>query len=125
MEPSEAISIKAFPEYLDEQSDPEDERYVFSYHIIISNRGDQAATLRSRHWYITNGNGDIQEVKGEGVVGEQPCIAANDYFEYSSGAVLSTPVGSMRGYYVMEAENGRLFHASIPVFTLAATHALN
>lgn len=125
MEPSESISIEVFPEYLEEQSDPEDERYVFSYHIIINNLGDQAATLRSRHWYITNGNADVQEVKGDGVVGEQPRIQANDYFEYSSGAVLSTPVGSMRGYYVMENDDGFLFHASIPVFTLAATHALN
>lgn len=125
MEPSDHIAIEVFPEYLEDQSDPEDERYVFSYHIIIHNQGEQSATLRSRHWFIANGNAEVQEVKGDGVIGEQPTIEGNDYFEYSSGAVLSTPVGSMRGYYVMETEDGTLFHASIPVFTLAATYALN
>ncbi|MFK4754264.1 MULTISPECIES: Co2+/Mg2+ efflux protein ApaG [Oceanospirillaceae] len=122
---SECIRVTVLPEYLEEQSDPEDERFVFSYQVCISNQGDQGATLKTRHWFITNGNGDIQEVKGEGVVGEQPNIAPQQQFDYTSGAVLSTPVGSMRGYYVMEADDGTLFHATIPVFTLATTYALN
>jgi len=125
MELGESIVVKATPEYLDDQSDPEDERYVFSYRIRISNQGQQAATLRTRHWFITNGDGNVQEVKGEGVVGEQPSIEPDDSYEYTSGAVLSTPVGSMRGYYVMEAADGTLFHANIPVFTLASTNSLN
>lgn len=125
MDNGDQIRILVETEYLDEQSDPEDERYVFSYRIQIHNPGEQAATLRSRHWFITNGNAEVQEVKGEGVVGEQPRIVPGDSFDYTSGAVLSTPVGSMHGYYVMESDDGRLFHASIPVFTLAATYALN
>ncbi|WP_028294987.1 Co2+/Mg2+ efflux protein ApaG [Oceanobacter kriegii] len=125
MELGDNVLITAMPHYLDDQSDPEDERFVFSYLIRICNQSDQAVTLRTRHWFITNGNGNVQEVKGEGVIGEQPCIQPDDEFEYTSGAVLSTPVGSMRGYYVMEADDGTLFHASIPVFTLASTNALN
>ncbi|MDO6681936.1 MULTISPECIES: Co2+/Mg2+ efflux protein ApaG [unclassified Oceanobacter] len=125
MELNETIMVNVLPEYLEEQSDPEDERFVFSYKVYISNIGKQGATLKTRHWFITNGNGDVQEVKGEGVIGEQPNIAPGQQFDYISGAVLSTPVGSMRGYYVMEADDGTLFHANIPVFTLATTFALN
>ncbi|WP_221800834.1 Co2+/Mg2+ efflux protein ApaG [Oceanobacter mangrovi] len=125
MELSDSILIEAMPQYLDDQSDPEDERFVFSYRIVIINNARQPVTLRTRHWFITNGNGDVQEVKGEGVIGEQPTIQPCEEYEYTSGAVLSTAVGSMRGYYVMEAADGTLFHASIPVFTLASTHALN
>jgi len=121
----DSVQVDVISEYLDEQSVPDEQRYVFAYHIRIRNRGSQAATLRSRHWYIANGNADVQEVNGEGVVGEQPTIQPGDVYDYSSGAVLATQVGSMRGYYVMEAADGTLFHATIPVFTLAATHALN
>ena len=125
MDLNDSIEVLALPNYLDDQSDPEDERYVFAYQIRITNQGTQPATLRSRHWFITNGNGDVQEVKGDGVVGEQPTIDPGHSYEYGSGAVLSTPVGSMRGYYVMESGDGTLFHANIPVFTLASTYALN
>ena len=104
---------------------PDEKRFVFAYHIDIHNRGEQAATLRSRHWFIADGNNDVQEVKGEGVVGEQPTIEPHESYRYSSGAVLATRVGSMRGYYVMEADDGTLFHATIPVFTLATPNALN
>ena len=125
MELDQAFDVRVQPEYLFDQSDPEDDRYVFAYHIEIENQCEQAATLRSRHWFIANGNADVQEVSGEGVVGEQPTIEPGETYRYSSGAVLSTKVGSMRGYYVMEADDGTLFHASIPVFTLAEPNALN
>jgi ApaG protein len=121
----DSIEVDVISEYLPEQSVTDEQRYVFAYHIRIINHGDQPATLRSRHWFIANGNADVQEVNGEGVVGEQPTIDPGDHFDYSSGAVLATEVGSMRGYYVMEAEDGTLFHATIPVFTLAVPHALN
>ena len=122
---SESIQVTVDTEYLEEQSVPEDGRFVFAYHIRIRNLGDQGATLRSRHWFITDGDNEVQEVKGDGVVGEQPTIEPGETYRYSSGAVLATRVGSMRGYYVMEADDGTLFHASIPVFTLAIPHALN
>lgn len=119
------IEVEVEVEFLADQSEEDEQRYVFAYHIAISNRGGQAATLRSRHWYIADGNADVQEVSGEGVVGEQPTIEPGETYHYSSGAVLSTEVGSMRGYYAMEADDGELFHATIPVFTLAMPHALN
>ncbi len=125
MKPEETIRVSVNTEYLREQSTPEDNRYVFAYHIRISNQGEQAATLRSRHWFIADGNADVQEIKGDGVVGEQPTIEPGETYRYSSGSVLSTQVGSMRGYYVMEADDGTLFQASIPVFTLAYPNALN
>lgn len=121
----DSIEVTIRTEYLQEQSLPEQQRYVFAYHIRIENRGEQAATLRRRHWFIANGNGDIQEVMGEGVVGEQPRIEPGADFHYTSGCVLATRVGSMRGYYVMQTDEGDVFHATIPVFTLATPNALN
>jgi len=121
----DSIVVSVQCEYLDQQSVPDEKRFVFAYHIDIHNRGEQAATLRSRHWFIADGNNDVQEVKGEGVGGEQPTIEPLESYRYSSGAVLATRVGSMRGYYVMEADDGTLFHATIPVFTLATPNALN
>lgn len=122
---SNTIQVTVESEYLDQQSVPEDKRFVFAYHIRIHNGGEQGATLRTRHWFIADGNNEVQEVKGEGVVGEQPTIEPGETYRYSSGAVLATHVGSMRGYYVMEADDGTLFHATIPVFTLATPNALN
>lgn len=120
-----AIDINVQTEYLDQQSDPDQHRFAFAYHITLRNRGQHSACLRSRHWYIADGNGHVQEVKGAGVVGEQPRLQPDECFEYSSGAVLKTQVGSMRGYYVMETDDGHYFHADIPIFTLAAPNALN
>ncbi|MGB1091312.1 MAG: Co2+/Mg2+ efflux protein ApaG [Oceanobacter sp.] len=125
MELNEAIEVTALTEYLEEQSDPEDDRFVFSYQITIRNHADQDVTLLSRHWYVTNGHGDMQEVDGEGVVGEQPCIPAGGEFVYSSGSVMSTSVGSMHGFYRMQSADKQHFQAAIPVFTLAAPFALN
>ena len=121
----DSIEVSVNTEYLAEQSIPEEDRFVFAYHIRIHNSGDNGATLRSRHWFITDGNADVQEVQGEGVVGEQPTIEPGETYRYSSGSVLRTKVGSMRGYYVMQADDGTLFHATIPVFTLSAPNALN
>ena len=119
------ISIEVATDYVDEQSEPEVDRYVFAYTITISNRGNIPAQLLSRHWVITDANGKIQEVSGDGVVGEQPHLSPGDKFRYSSGAVLETPVGSMQGSYRMQADNGRSFDAPIPPFTLAVPGVLH
>ena len=113
------ISIDVATDYVDEQSDPDTGRYVFAYTITIANQGSVAARLLSRHWVITDGNGNVQEVNGDGVVGEQPYLSPGEEFRYSSGAVLETPVGSMQGRYRMQSDNGKDFDAPIPAFTLA------
>ncbi len=119
------IDVEVIPEYLPEQSEPENNRYVFAYHILIANKGSMAAQLISRHWIITDANGGINEVRGEGVVGEQPWLAAGDEHEYSSFCILETPVGVMQGSYQMVAEDGSEFEAEIPLFSLAVPGALN
>ena len=106
-------------EYLDEQSSPDDERYVFAYTVTIRNTGAVAAKLISRHWVITDGHGEVQEVRGDGVVGEQPHLSPGEAFRYTSGAVIETPVGSMHGSYRMLADDGSEFDAAIPAFSLA------
>lgn len=113
------IRIDVETSYLDEQSDPAQERYVFSYTITIRNEGHMAAKLLSRHWLITDANGKVQEVRGEGVVGEQPHLKPGQGFRYSSGAVIDTPVGSMEGEYTLQADDGHQFDAAIPAFRLA------
>jgi ApaG protein len=105
--------------YVREQSDPNDKRFVFAYTITIKNIGEVPAKLLTRHWLITDANGKVQEVRGEGVVGEQPHIKPGQGFRYSSGAVLETPVGSMQGSYQMLADDGSLFDAPISPFSLA------
>src|SRR5579863_5553531 len=95
--------------YRDDQSDPKQDRYFFSYTITIRNEGRVPARLLTRHWLITDANGKVQEVRGEGVVGEQPWLRPGDDFSYTSGAVLETPVGTMRGSYQMLADDGRHF----------------
>jgi ApaG protein len=118
-EPREAIRIEVETAYLEQQSDPEQDRFVFSYTITIRNEGALPARLLARHWIITDAGGNVQEVRGEGVVGEQPRILPGEGFRYSSGAVIATPVGSMRGSYRMAEDDGREFDAPIPAFTLA------
>ena len=120
-----SISIDVATDYVDDQSDPDVDRYVFAYTITIANDGDVAARLMSRHWVITDGNGKVQEVSGDGVVGEQPHLNPGEQFRYSSGAVLETPVGSMQGRYRMQADDGIDFDAPIPAFTLAVPGLLN
>jgi ApaG protein len=119
------IRIQVVTDYIDEQSAPESDRYVFSYTITISNTGDVPARLLSRHWIITDANGKVQEVSGDGVVGEQPHLNPGEQFRYSSGAVLETPVGSMQGLYRMQADNGISFDAPIAPFTLAVPGVLH
>lgn len=119
------ILVDVKTEYVPDQSDKEQQRFVFAYHVTISNEGDHPAQLLSRHWVITDGNEHVQEVRGEGVIGEQPTIKPGENFEYTSGAVLETPVGSMHGSYEMIDANGDMFHAQIPVFTLASPNAIN
>ena len=105
--------------YLEAQSEPEEQRYVFSYTITIRNEGTQAAQLVSRHWLITDSNGKTQEVRGKGVVGEQPHLRPGQSFRYSSGAIIATPVGTMQGSYQMRSDEGLTFDAPIPAFRLA------
>ena len=119
------IQVSVETEYLADQSDEENQRWVFAYHIRIHNRGDMTARLLTRHWVITDGEERTREVHGEGVVGEQPSIAPGQEFQYSSGAVLETEVGTMHGSYQMLAEDGTCFDADIPAFTLAVPRALH
>lgn len=112
-------------DYIDQQSDPASERYVFAYTISIHNQGQIPAQLLTRHWIITDANGRIQEVRGDGVVGEQPYIQPGQTFQYSSGAILDTPVGSMHGSYGMVGNDGAVFDTVIKPFTLAAPGTLN
>lgn len=117
------ISVKTM--YLPEQSAPEMNRYVFAYTITIANTGTVPARLLTRHWIITDANAKVQEVRGEGVVGQQPYLAPGMSFEYTSGAILETPVGTMRGTYQMVADNGAAFDAEIPQFTLSMPRTLH
>ncbi len=119
------IRIQVVTSYIDDQSEPDSDRYVFAYTITITNEGDVAAKLISRHWVITDANGKVQEVSGDGVVGEQPHLRPGEEFRYSSGAVLETPVGAMQGLYRMQAEDGVDFDAPIPAFTLAVPGLLH
>jgi ApaG protein len=113
------IRIEVETAYLDEQSDPRERRYVFSYTITIRNEGAVSARLMTRHWVITDANGKVQEVRGDGVVGEQPHLKPGQGFRYSSGAVLETPVGAMQGSYQMVTDDGMQFDAPIAAFRLA------
>ncbi len=119
------IDIQVETRYLAEQSDPEDDRYVFAYTITITNNGTEAARLISRHWIILDGEENRQEVHGEGVVGQQPYLAPGEVFRYTSGTVLQTPVGSMHGTYRMLCDDGESFDADIPAFILATPHSLH
>jgi ApaG protein len=119
------ISVSVNTAYLAEQSDPESERYVFAYTITIANTGTVAAQLISRHWIITDAENVTQEVKGLGVVGEQPLLRPGESFEYTSGTAMATPVGTMKGTYQMVAEDGNKFDAEIPVFTLSMPRVLH
>ena len=111
--------------FLDDQSAPEESRFVFAYTIHIRNDGKVPARLLGRHWLITDGNGKVQEVVGEGVVGEQPWLRPGEGFEYTSGAVLETDIGTMRGSYDMLADDGTRFAAPIPPFTLSIPRTLH
>jgi ApaG protein len=119
------IDIDVVTDYISEQSDPTVDRYVFAYTITINNRGAIPAKLLNRHWLITDANGKVQEVRGEGVVGEQPHLNPGEFFEYTSGAVLETPVGIMEGEYEMVTDEGDTFLAPIDRFSLAIPRTLH
>lgn len=119
------INIEILPAYIAEQSDPSNDHYVFSYTVTIRNEGDIPARLLTRHWIITDGDGQVQEVKGEGVIGEQPHLAPGDNFQYTSGTFMNTPVGTMSGSYQMVTDTGETFEADIPNFTLAVPNILH
>ena len=119
------ISVSSETLYIPEQSSPEESRYVFAYTMTIKNTGMMAARLLRRHWIITDANGKTQEVKGDGVIGEQPHILPGETHQYSSASVLETPVGCMQGSYEMIADDGVEFEAAIPIFNLSLPNALH
>jgi ApaG protein len=119
------ITVVTKSTYLADQSDPAKNQYVFAYTITLTNTGNVAAQLISRHWYITDGDHRVQEVKGQGVVGQQPALKPGESFEYSSGASIPTPVGTMRGTYQMVGEDGTTFDAPIAPFTLSVPRTLH
>jgi ApaG protein len=119
------IKINVNTQYLQGRLPEEEKKYAFAYKIDISNLGDEHVQLINRYWLITDANGKKTEVRGAGVVGEQPIIAAGESFQYSSGAILDTPVGTMEGYYEMQRPNGDIFEAPIDVFSLAVPNVIN
>ena len=119
------ISVKTRTLYIADQSDPANDRYVFAYTITITNTGSAAAQLVSRHWIITDAADKVQEVRGKGVVGEQPHLRPGESFEYTSGSALATPVGTMRGSYQMVADDGTQFDVAIAEFTLSMPRVLH
>jgi ApaG protein len=124
-ESTHRIAVQVETNYIENQSSPEKHRYVFSYTITICNEGSQPAKLINRHWIITDANGKVQEVKGKGVVGEQPHLQPGETFSYTSGTILDTPVGSMQGSYDMMDNQGNHFDAEIPAFSLARPGSLH
>lgn len=119
------ISVVPKAVYIDDQSDPAKNQYVFAYTITLTNTGNVPAQLISRHWIITDANSKVLEVKGLGVVGQQPLLKPGESFEYTSGTHLETAVGTMRGAYQMLAEDGHAFDAAIPPFTLSVPRVLH
>lgn len=119
------ITVEARSAFVPEQSDEAENRFVFAYTITITNTGTVAAKLVSRHWVITDSENQVQEVRGQGVIGEQPLLQPAERFEYTSGAAIATPVGTMRGSYQMMAEDGTEFDAPIPEFMLSMPRVLH
>ena len=119
------IEVSVDTRFVDDQSAPADNRYVFAYTITLHNAGAVPARLLTRHWVITDANGKVQEVRGEGVVGEQPWMRPGEGYQYTSGAVLETAVGTMRGSYQMLADDGTRFDAPFPQFTLSIPRTLH
>ncbi|MBC8210082.1 MAG: Co2+/Mg2+ efflux protein ApaG [Gammaproteobacteria bacterium] len=119
------IQINVKTRYIEEQSNPDKDYYVFAYTITIMNKGDQPARLLNRHWVITDSNHKVQEVRGEGVVGEQPHLKPGEQFVYTSGTMLETSVGTMRGSYEMKADDGVMFDADVQEFVLSTPRVLH
>jgi len=119
------IDVHVETQYIEAESRPQQNFYIFAYHITITNKGDIPAQLLARHWIITDSNGRVQEVKGEGVIGKQPLLQPSESFRYTSGTMMETPVGTMEGSYQMIADNGEKFDAEIPAFVLALPNMLH
>ncbi|MEO5700565.1 MAG: Co2+/Mg2+ efflux protein ApaG [Casimicrobiaceae bacterium] len=119
------ISVSVRTAYLADRSEPSQSQYVFAYTVTLTNSGDVPAQLISRHWIITDANDKVQEVRGLGVVGQQPLLQPGEAFEYTSGATLATPMGTMQGSYQMVGEDGRSFETPIPPFTLSVPRVLH
>ena len=119
---TENIKVSVQPTFLDNQSSPTDNHFVWAYTVHIVNLSAQPVRLINRYWRITNANGHTEEVRGPGVVGEQPLISPGESYEYTSGAPLSTPSGIMSGHYEMQSANGGLFRINIPAFSLDSPH---
>ena len=117
------VQVESF--YLDSHSIPEENCYVFAYHIRIKNLSTRTVQLKRRHWIITDSSGEIKEVKGEGVVGDQPVLKPNEEYEYTSGSHIKSPVGAMEGTFQMESKDGEEFEVTIPCFTLAVPGKIN
>lgn len=122
---SPAFVVDVTTRYLDEQSEPAEGRFVFAYTIRIGNAGELAAQLISRRWVITDANGKVEKVEGEGVVGEQPWLQPGEGFEYTSGTMLETDLGTMEGSYMMVTDDGTHFDVAIPAFTLTVPRTLH
>ncbi|KMO15715.1 Co2+/Mg2+ efflux protein ApaG [Methylobacterium platani] len=116
------ISVSVQPRFVEEESSPDSGRYFFAYTVEITNNGSEQVQLRSRHWRIVDGRGEMQEVRGAGVVGKQPVLGPGESFSYTSGCPLTTPDGTMEGTYTMATPDGRSFEAAIPAFSLDSPH---
>lgn len=121
-ETTRAITVTVQPIYLEDQSAPDQSQFVWAYHVRIENKGEEAVQLRNRYWRITDALGRVQEVRGAGVVGEQPVLKPGESFEYTSGTPLPTPSGIMVGTYQMESEQGERFDVDVPPFSLDSPH---
>lgn len=117
------VRVTVQPFYLEDQSSPDDRHFVWAYHVRIENHGDETVQLLTRHWQITDSTGNMQEVRGDGVVGEQPVLKPGESFEYTSGTPLPTPSGFMMGTYQIVSEAGAAFDVVIPAFSLDSPHA--
>jgi len=124
-DPRYRIEVNVSTRYVDDQSQPAERRFVFAYTVEIHNVGELGARLLARHWLIADAEGKLQEVRGDGVVGEQPWVRPGEFYQYTSGAVLETNVGTMRGSYQMVSDDGTLFEAQIPAFTLSIPRTLH
>lgn len=124
-EKTRKIDVEVIPRYIAEQSDPNNDHYVFSYTVTIKNTGTVPAKLLTRHWIITDGDGNVQEVKGDGVIGEQPHLKPGEGFQYTSGTFMSTPYGTMHGSYQMISDDGVRFDAPIPTFSLSVPNTVH
>ncbi len=122
---TQPIQVSVETEYLSGQSQPEEERFAFAYHITIENQGTGPAQLLSRHWIIVDANQERQEVRGDGVIGEQPLIEAGESYQYTSGVMLDTPIGTMQGSYQLVDDQGEHFEAQIKPFLLSTPHAVH